>query len=771
MTPALRKIAGDLRSQWGRVLLLVAAVAIGQAALTAAVVTRSVLAREIARDFGEARAPDVTVELTGLDPANTAALAAVPGVVALDARVQVGARLRREGGPWIPVLLSGVRDFQAMPVSRVVPTSGAWPPAEGQVLIERSGLDLVGAKPGEGLEIVAGPGQTGALTLAGAVHDPSQAPSWQEHTAYGYVTLPTLTALAGPGRPVQLRILAGEDPAAVGRAVARAAVARGATVQRITAVPPAHPHADLMQGELNILAMFAAVAFVLALSLGGSVVAGLTQRQERQFAVLRALGASAPRIALMHLAFVLPPAILGVALGAAAGAALALPLEAYVAWQLNIDLASQLPSPLLAKALLVTGLIGALVAALSPVLSTVRRPVREGLQPGSSGKGNGVRIPLPAPLDRLAVAEAFRRPRRTAVAVLALALGGAALITAANLFGSLVGLVDRSMAARHDDIEVVLAAGPTDPGLAARVAAVPGVRHVEFWGYKAVAVMKDGVATQRLPLIAPVPGSTLGRPPLVSGRWPSGPGEVAVSAMIAGRVAGGELGLGRSVTLNGASRTATVRIVGLTDEFGGSLWTNPATFAALADPGDDRRDIRAVLEPGRGAAAIAGIERAVLASGSYPGATTPRETRRAVMVDHFATFYDLLMLAAGAAALVGAAALSATVSANVLERTREIGVLRALGAQPPALARLVTVQGLAIAALAMLLAVAVAMPLSWLGASLLATKALHLPLPLIVSWPAMAGWALASVVVVALAAVAPTLRLARMPVREAVAYE
>ena len=771
MSVVFRKIAGDLRQGWGRLALLFFAIAIGQGAMTATVSARAVLAREISRDFAAANPPDITLETTGLPAGSLAQLRALPGVGALDTRMVVPARARLAGGGWRPILLFGVRDVADMPVSRIFHDKGAWPPAAGEVLIERSGLGMMAFAPKTPLEIQAGPGHGGALRFAGSVHDPSLAPSWQEGLIYGYVTEVTLAGVAGLDRPLQLRATAapGDDPVVVGKTLTQAIQRLGGRVVRLDATPPRHPHADLMQGLLSILSLFSVLSFVLALSLAGSVVAAFTQRQERQFAVLRALGASGFRIGLIHLAVVLVPALAGLALGAIGGVGFARLLQAAVAGQLNIDLRDPAVASGLSTSLIAAGLVGTIAAALIPVMVSLGKPVRAVLQPGADTR-RGPRLPLLAPLDRLAVAEAFRRPLRTTVAVLALALGGGGLIAATNVHVSLVGVIDRELAARRDTVELRLDRTPDLVSVDAGLRRIPGLLRYEFWGLKAVTLEDGRLSTPRLGLFSPIAGSAMGLPKVTAGRWPTGPDEIAVSSIAAQRTPGFTLVPGRRVTLSTGALRRRVTVVGLLDEFDATVWTSPATFAALATPQDLGRDLRLITDPAQ-ADAVARVERAVIDAGSFPDATIPRAARRETMVGHFFAFYRLLATAALAAAAVGALALSTTIASNVLERTREIGVLRAVGAGGLALARFVLVQALAISGLSVGLAIALGLPVSLLATNLLEKNALHLALPLLVSTPALAGSVLGAAAIAAIAALAPAWRLTRLSVREAVAHE
>lgn len=771
MSVAAQKILGDVQQNWGRLVLLLVTVAIGQGVLTAALTSRSVLEREITRNFAVANAPEITLNTSGIPSDALASLRKTPGVAEIDTRMLASIRVRAPGQPWRRMILFGVRDFEDIRVSRLVRSAAVAAPASGEILLERSGLGFLGTGVGGHLDVQAEARHPAVLNVAGTVHDPALPPSWQEGVGYGYVPESAMAAILGPGGSRQLRITtqADAEPAKVARMVADAVAAGGGHVLSAVVAEPAHPHIGLMRTMLGLFAVFSVLAFLLSLSLISSMVASLTRRQERQFAVLRALGASSVRIAMLHLGLVLVPGLAGVVSGYLLGSAAGDLLQVAMAAQLNIDIADALAAPAVRIGLLVVGMVGLLSAALVPLILSIRKPVREILQgPAPSNPFTWRGLALLAPIDRLAVAEAFARPGGTIVTMFALSVGGIGLIAATSTYLSLVGAVDLALEARRDTLEIVLADGRVAQPLAARLARIKGVQAYEFWGARSVPILRGDAASSTLALYSPPVNTGMGRPPVTAGRWPSNPGEVAVSAAAAGNA---KLTVGQDLRLAARDGVAQVRIVGLVNDFGESMWTTPATFRRLAGPTDMGTDLRLVLEPARFAEVRAEVEQAVLDVGGFPKSSVVKADRRDTMVNHFAEFYRFLLISAIAAAVVGAVALSATVASNTLERTREIGVLRALGGHFGTVARLVAIQSLALTLASLVIAIGLALPLSAVIVDQLSKRALYLTMPLQFSLEAIAGWSLASVSIAVAASVTPALRLVQMSIRAAVVHE
>ena len=74
------------------------------------------------------------------------------------------------------------------------------------------------------------------------------------------------------------------------------------------------------------------------------------------------------------------------------------------------------------------------------------------------------------------------------------------------------------------------------------------------------------------------------------------------------------------------------------------------------------------------------------------------------MVAHFEILMKALLALAGLTALVGALGLSSSVAVSVLERTRELGVLRAIGASGKQVRNIVIAEGMLVGGLSLVIA-------------------------------------------------------------------
>jgi putative ABC transport system permease protein len=140
-------------------------------------------------------------------------------------------------------------------------------------------------------------------------------------------------------------------------------------------------------------------------------------------------------------------------------------------------------------------------------------------------------------------------------------------------------------------------------------------------------------------------------------------------------------------------------------------------------------------------------------------------------VSQFNFLVGFMLFMALLLALVGGLGLAGTMSLNVLERTREVGVMQAIGASNGSVRGVVLVEGVTIGLLSWLLAVPLSVPLSYGFNYLVAMAFFERPMGFTFSFPGLIVWLIVVTLISTIASLLPARRAARMSVREALAYE
>jgi putative ABC transport system permease protein len=110
-------------------------------------------------------------------------------------------------------------------------------------------------------------------------------------------------------------------------------------------------------------------------------------------------------------------------------------------------------------------------------------------------------------------------------------------------------------------------------------------------------------------------------------------------------------------------------------------------------------------------------------------------------------------------------------SLAVLERTREIGVLRAIGGRHSSIFAMIEVEGLVIAALAWIVALPLSVPMSTALSSAFGEVMFSVPVRMLPGANAVLDWLMLTAVVSIVACALPALRATRVSVAAALSYE
>jgi putative ABC transport system permease protein len=143
----------------------------------------------------------------------------------------------------------------------------------------------------------------------------------------------------------------------------------------------------------------------------------------------------------------------------------------------------------------------------------------------------------------------------------------------------------------------------------------------------------------------------------------------------------------------------------------------------------------------------------------------------ATIGDLFGVLTGVLLVMAVLTALVGSIGLTGTMSMNVLERTREIGVLRAIGAYDLFVMRLVIIEGAIIGLMSYALAALLSFPITRLLSNVISLAIFNAPAQAAFTVQGFLIWLGVVLLLSVLASILPARNASRLTIREVLAYE
>ncbi|MER7758572.1 FtsX-like permease family protein [Streptomyces sp. NPDC097619] len=378
------------------------------------------------------------------------------------------------------------------------------------------------------------------------------------------------------------------------------------------------------------------------------------------------------------------------------------------------------------------------------------------------------------PVGRLAERNALRNPRRTgatgAALMIGLALVACLSVVGSSMVASATDELDRSVGA--DYILQSQTGQPVMPQTEQAVRKVPGLAHVTAYRGVDVKVTGTGAATkENLSVTDPSYAEDVRRD-MVAGSHAAAYGK---DAIVVGSLYAEEHGtkLGDTLTVAFAGGdTARLTVRGIASDDGsldkGVMYVSTATAARHLPAEKMPRPFMLLAKAADGQAdtAYAALKKAVEA---YPQYQVLNQTDyKQALKDQVGQLLNMVYGLLALAIVVAVLGVVNTLALSVVERTREIGLMRAIGLSRRQLRRMIRLESVVIALFGALLGLGLGMGWGATAQQLLALEGLGV---LEIPWPTILGVFAGSALVGLIAALVPAFRAGRMNVLTAIATE
>ncbi|HEU4932431.1 MAG TPA: FtsX-like permease family protein, partial [Pyrinomonadaceae bacterium] len=233
--------------------------------------------------------------------------------------------------------------------------------------------------------------------------------------------------------------------------------------------------------------------------------------------------------------------------------------------------------------------------------------------------------------------------------------------------------------------------------------------------------------------------------------------------------------VGDDVVLRIGPLEETWRVVGISREAfsPGAVGYIPLSAMQLRHPGitNNLRLALASSDPDSISAVKEDLDRNLEQQGVRARGATSKAESRYGFDQHMLMIYVFLIVTSAIVGGVGGLGLMTTMSLNVLERRREMGVMRALGATPRLVWLMIVAEGIVIGLLSWAIAALLAWPISKAIGDFVVQVMFRSGLDFTFEPAGLVIWLLVSIVLSGLASFLPAWKASRTTVREALAYE
>jgi putative ABC transport system permease protein len=387
----------------------------------------------------------------------------------------------------------------------------------------------------------------------------------------------------------------------------------------------------------------------------------------------------------------------------------------------------------------------------------------------------GIHIPRPL---LISLRNTFRRKGRLALTLFTLTMAGAIFVAVFNVRVSLhdyIGQIGNYFLAdvtldfnrlyRLNEVELA-------------ASRVPGVVSVEGWAYASAEVLyPDDTTADNITILAPPANSTLVAPILVAGRWlqPGDRQAITVSEGILSKFPGLKPGGTLHLKVNGKEDDwLVVGIFQFVNQQGTIAYSTYEYISELTHITNQSFTYRIVTEkhdPVFQKMMADRVDAYFRAQGFHVNQARTGESTLKTASDSLDILVTFLLIMALLTALVGSIGLTGTMGMNVLERTREIGVMRSIGAVDREIMRTVIVEGMVIGGISWMLGTLLSFPITYLLSSIISSAIFESQIAVHFTYTGFLIWLLVVLVLSVVASILPARKAARLTIREVLAYE
>ncbi len=792
MRLGFRKLLRDLWRSKGRTLLAVLSIFIGVFAVGAINGLRDLLPERMLGSYRATNPAPIDIMLNGgLSAEDLNNLAHTPGVSGIQGSTDLGAQWRKTAdAPW-RIASIVMRDYKHQPFNRLELLSGAWP-TQDTVAVDVTAVESFGV-PAYGTFTLKINDREREIKIGGVVRDLAiTAPSFGGNASI-YISQEMAENMFGWGRyarlSVQIPAFSSADAEAVVDRLKTQLEKMGSSIFYYQITPPdKHPAQDTINGIIMILSVMAILSLALGLFLVINTVNAIVAQQVPQIGVLKAIGGTTRQMMVLYLSGVLIYGLMALVLAVPFSA-----LAASAATSMFLKVIAIPPDPefrvsqpaVMQQAII--ALLVPLLAAAWPVFAGVRITVREAISNYGIGAGFGKSL-----LDRLlsrvrflprtaslTIRNAFRRKGRVVLTEITLIMAGVVFImvmSSAASFTYTINYVTDTLGLR---VLVNFQRPYRIDEIMAVIDAQPKIDQAEMQLLQASTVFRKAEADkgEDVYVSAVRPDSTLIKLPVTAGRWllPTDGHAVVLNrdrAEKLGVTAGDKVWLGLEGTdhksewtvvgivfdLSSMQRTAYLPIGVYQREVGLVGRSSSVWATTLPDDGPTQLQVEKALR------------EAFNASGLRVNNTLTATQNRSNVENQFGIITKMLMVMSILIAAVGAIGLAGTLSINVLERRREIGVMRAIGASSFTIAGIFIGEGLLLGLIAWAIAIPLSIPVGQAFSTVIG-QVIKFDIIYQFSWNGVLTWLIIIVMLSVLGSLLPAIRATRVSVRESLTYE
>ncbi|MFC1600713.1 FtsX-like permease family protein, partial [Patescibacteria group bacterium] len=654
------------------------------------------------------------------------------GVENAQARITTSLKLVLPDASENNIILISYPDFNDIKLNLLELKEGSWPPTKGGLFLERNSFKQTGLSLGQYLKLRKSNGTEFDVALSGVIYDNSAIPYMFTNQMTGFISWNTVSYLDIPRQfntidistKPEIRTLPDVENLVFN--LSHRLEDKGVRVNSSNILPPnEHWAEDNSRAFTAILSVIGVFSLILSGFLVINTISAILTQQKKQIGVMRAVGGKRKQIINLYLTTVAVYGVLALLTALPVGMFLGYVFLSLITDFLNLDVnVFYLPIHVLLMQI-VAALAVPVIAALYPIIQGSKKPINTALsdyQP--TQKTNKFELllfkikGLPRPL-LISIRNTFRKAGRLTLTLGTLIVAGAVFIAVVNVRSSMYLELDRILQMFDFEVSINLNQAYDTQSLIKRIGDIENIQIIEARsGLRAKRIKPDGTKGNDFAITGLPPETAFSHPVILSGRWLNSDDKEQI-VLSSGYIRDNQdLSVGDTIEVSFLdNESKTLEIVGIV-AMSGRQQIGFMEFNELSLMKKEPRAASSYLiktNPKDSITQQRVLEMIVNKLERTDFVITNKETRNQIFSSSSSQFNFLiffLLTMAVMIASVGGLGLAGTMSLNVMERTREIGIMRSVGAGNKIISQVVLSEGVAIGFLSFLLSIPLSIPIT-----------------------------------------------------------
>lgn len=792
--PRWRKVLIDFWENKARLALVIASIFIGVYSIGMIQVTSTILPASLQKTYEGSIPANITIKTDTFDQDLIDAVNRIAQVQSADGRKTIVVRARVVGEQrWDNLNLIAVDDFAQKSLKALTLVEGKFPNKEGTLLLLSEARKDFDIQVGGELEIQLSDDTIRTVTISGIVKDYTAGVENTINRRNAFINSDDLPYFRStPGfNTLYISVTGDSNDISHVKQVATAVqekikdTGRVIYSQRIQ-TSDQHPYSNYIDAVTTILNSVGILIVILGSFLVINTMNAIVSEHTRQIGVMKFIGAQSRDIVRMYTVLVLLFGLVAFLLAVPASSFSAYFLSNRIATQLNGEMTTT-RFPIVPYVII----IQAIIAFMVPVLACIM-PIKRGASTSVQQALHSNLIEVKTETSRLdklldgvkeingllllAMRNTFRRKGRLALTLITLSLGGSIFIGVFNVKAMLDEHIHALANYCAADIFVTFNRSYPLDEIIPLSEQIDGITYAEGWK-TLTAILETDDESEQVSIEAPPDDSELLGALVQTGRWVTNDEDHTIVVNENFYQNFPNLKPGDSIILKVAGKDEVFKVVGIYNYTGLSdkrAYINYATATQLTGNWSKTNSYRLVTKD-HSLKSILNMEDAVNGTFRERGYDVNTVSSLQVIINDSGEKINLvisvLLILAILTGLVGSIGLSGTLSLNVLERTSEIGILRAVGAYDKAISQLVVYEGLFTGLVSYVIGALLSFPVSILLGNMVNQAIFKSAAILTINPAGFLIWFALVILMSIIASLLPARNATRLTIREVLAYE